>query len=165
MIRAEPNRRCFAADGLIEHPAYRRTVDGFAADAEADDAAGEYVDDHEDPMTAKEDRFAPKQVHAPEAVLGLGDEREPGWARVVRMICSEMLREDPTHDILVDLHAECMRDLLGNTLIAKSGVTELHFEDGRDDFLCRTLGTWLAPGSRRREQPAIFAIDQRLVDS
>ena len=81
------------------------------------------------------------------------------------MICSEMLREDPTHDILVDLHAECMRDLLGNTLIAESGVTKLHFEDGRDDFLCRTLGVWLAPGSRRREQPAIFAIDQRLVDS
>ena len=81
------------------------------------------------------------------------------------MICSEVLREDPTHDILVDLHAEGMRDLLGNTLIAESEFTKLHFEDDRDDFLCRTLGAWLAPGSRRREQPAIFAIDQRLVDS
>ena len=156
VIRAEPNGRCFAADGQIEHPAYRRTVDGFAADAEADDAAGGYVDDREDPMTAKEDRFAPKQVHAPEAVLGLGDEREPGWARVVRMICSEVLREDPTHDILVDLHAECMRDLLGNTLIAESGVTELQFEDGRDDFLFRALRTGLAPGPAEENRRRYF---------
>jgi|SRR5271166_4955864 len=49
-----------------------------------------------------------------------------------------------------------MRDLLGNALIAESGVTELHLEDGRDDFPRWTLRTGLASGSRGREQAAIL---------
>ncbi len=87
MIRTDPDRWRLAADGL-------------AADAESDDAAGEYVDDHPDPMTAKEDRFAPKQVDAPEPVLGLGDESEPGGTRLAGMVFAVMLLEDPAHDIL-----------------------------------------------------------------
>ena len=51
-----------------------------------------------------------------------------------------------------------MRDLLGNALIAESGVTELHLEDGRDDFLFRVLTTGLAPGSGGGEKAAIFSI-------
>jgi len=58
-----------------------------------------------------------------------------------------------------------MRNLFSNALIAESAVTELHFEDGRDDFLCRALRAGLAPGSSGREQAAIFSIDQRLVES
>ena len=112
-------------------------VDVFASDAEADDAAGEQVDYHEDPMAAKQNRLATKQVHAPEAVLGLREEGEPGGTRGTRMIWAVVRREDPAHDVLINLHAECMRDLLGNALIAESGVTKLHLEDGRDDFLCR----------------------------
>ena len=43
--------------------------------------------------------------------------------------------------------------------------TELHFEDGRDDSLCRAFRAVFAPGSHGREQKAIFSIDQRLVES
>ena len=60
--------------------------------------------------------------------------------------------EDPADDIRIDLHAECMGYLLGNVLIAESGVTELHLEDGRDDFPSRSLRAWLAPNSGGREQ-------------
>ncbi len=35
------------------------------------------------------------------------------------------LRQSPAHDALINLHAECMRDLCGNALIAESGVTTL----------------------------------------
>ena len=68
-------------------------------------------------------------------------------------------------DILIDLHAECMRDLLGDVLMAESGVAQLHLDDGRDDFLCRTLRTGLASGSGGGEQAPILSIDQRLAES
>ena len=147
VIRIDPNWRCLTGDGLIEHAARGHTVDAFPADAESDDAAGKHIDDNQDSMTAKEDRFAPKQVHTPETVRGLSNESEPRGTRLAGTIFAVVLREDPAHDILVDLHAECMGNLLSNALIAESGVTELHFEDGRDDFLCRALRAWLAPGS------------------
>ena len=78
------------------------------------------------------------------------------------MIWEVLRREDSAHDVLVNLHAECMRDLLGDALIAKSVVTKLHLDDGRDDFLRRALRAGLALGSRGREEAAIFCIDQRL---
>ena len=58
MIRTDPRRRRVTGNGLIEHAAKVRTVDVFAADAEADDAAGKHVDDHKDPMATKQYRFA-----------------------------------------------------------------------------------------------------------
>ncbi len=81
------------------------------------------------------------------------------------MIGAVMSCENPPDDILVDLHLEGVRDLFGNALIAESGVTTLHLEDGRDDLLRRVLGAWLASGSRGREQAAILSIDQRMVES
>ena len=81
------------------------------------------------------------------------------------MICAVVLRKDPTHDVLINLHVECMRDLLSDALIAESGVTQLHLNDGRDDFLRWTLRTGLASRACGREQAAIFSIDQRLVES
>src|ERR1700733_2938503 len=53
VIRTYPRRRHFTGNGLIEHAAKVRTVDVFAADAESDDAAGEHIDDHKDPMAAR----------------------------------------------------------------------------------------------------------------
>jgi hypothetical protein len=86
MIGTDQRRRRVAADRLIEHAAHSLAVDVLAADAEADDAAGKHVDGHQDPPAAKHDRLATKQVHAPEAVLGLREESEPGGTRAVRMI-------------------------------------------------------------------------------
>ncbi len=74
-------------------------------------------------------------------------------------------REDSTHDVLIDLHGERMRDLFGNAWITKSRVTELHLKDGRDDILPLALGAGLAPGSRGREQAPMLSIDRRLVKS
>lgn len=68
------------SNSLIEHPTNGHVVDVLSGDAKADDSAGEDVHDHEHPVAAKQDRFAAKQIHAPETVLGLGDQRQPGWA-------------------------------------------------------------------------------------
>ena len=63
VIRADPNPWRVAADGQSEHAARGWAVDIFAADVKSDDTTGEYVDDHQDPMIVKEDRFAPEPVH------------------------------------------------------------------------------------------------------
>ena len=81
------------------------------------------------------------------------------------MMWAVVCREDSAHDVLIDLHGERMRNLLGNALIAKSGVTKLHLKDGRDDFLWRALGARLTPGSGGGEQAPILSIDQRLAES
>jgi len=44
MIRTDPNGRRMAGNGPIGHAAHGRAVDVFAADAEANDAAGRHVD-------------------------------------------------------------------------------------------------------------------------
>ncbi len=42
-----------------------------------------------------------------------------------------------------------MRDLLGDALIAETGVTKLQFYDGRDEGFAGTLWAGLASGSGR----------------
>ena len=76
----------------------------------------------------------------------------------------QMLREHPAYDIFIDPDAEGVRDLLGNALIAASGVTKLHFDDRRDEFRRGTLRAGFGSSSRGKE-PAIFALDQRSVES
>ena len=71
-------------------------------------------------MAAEQYRLATKQIHAPEAVLGVREESEPRGTRLARKAWAVTFREDPAHDVLIDLHGERMRDLLGNALIAKS---------------------------------------------
>jgi hypothetical protein len=41
-------------------------------------------------------------------------------------------REYATNDILVDLDAEGLSDLLGDAHTAKLGIAPLHLDDGRD---------------------------------
>ena len=112
-------------------------------------------------MAAKKDRLAAKQIHASDAVLGLRDEGEPRGARGAWMFRAVMSCEDPTDDILIDLHGECMRDLLSDALITESGVAKLHLEDGRDDFLSVNPSTnrsiVVRDGARRRERRLIIS--------
>ena len=111
--------RGWPAIGVVEHPAYGDAVDVCALDAEADDAAGEDVHDHQHPVAAQEDRFAAEQIDAPEAVLGLRDECQPGRAIGSGVAWPVVLGEHAANDILVDLDAEGVRDLLGDAHAAE----------------------------------------------
>ena len=107
VIRTDPIGRHMSSNGPIEHAADRRVVDVLAADAKADDAPGEHIDDHKDPIAAQQYRFATKQVNAPEAVLGLCDEGEPGGAGYMRMFRAVISCEDPSNDVLINPQDEC----------------------------------------------------------
>jgi hypothetical protein len=49
--------------------------------------------------------------------------------------------EDSTNYILVDVDAEGMRNLLGDSHVPETPVALLHLDDGRDEFRGRTFGT------------------------
>src|SRR5499427_1679969 len=52
----------------IAHPTKCDTIDHSRMDAEANDPARVLIHDHEHPMGPQHGRFAPEQIHAPEAV-------------------------------------------------------------------------------------------------
>ena len=99
MIGADVLRSGLTSDCLIEHPTNRYAVDVFTLDAKTDDAAGEDVHDEQHPVTAQEDRFAAERIQAPEAVLGLGDQRQPGGPTGSGVARPVVLCEHGAHDI------------------------------------------------------------------
>ena len=86
-----------ASDGVVEHSAHGHAVAGGTLDAEADDAAGEDIDDHQHPMTVQEDRFAAEEVDTPEAIRRLGDEGQPkcGLRRFSAMMAAMRSADGP----------------------------------------------------------------------
>ena len=55
-----------------------------------------------------------------------------------------MVREHTAHDILVDLDAERMRDLLGDSHAAETRIAALYLEDRCDECRRRTFGAGFA---------------------
>ena len=49
-----------------------------------------------------------------------------------------MFSKNPAHHVLVDVHAEGQRNLLGNSRTTPRRVTSFHFNDGIDQFLDET---------------------------
>jgi len=74
-----------------------------------------------------------------------------------------VLREDPTHDIFVDVHAEGVRDLLGDAYTAELGIAAFKLNDCGDEFHRRTFRTrFTAMGRGAKERP-VLSINQGLV--
>jgi hypothetical protein len=59
------------SNGAVEHPTKCGTIDRSRMDAEANDPACVLIHDHKDPVGPHRSRFAPEQIHAPEAVASL----------------------------------------------------------------------------------------------
>ena len=68
------------------------------------------------------------------------------------------------NDIVVDLDAEGIRDLLGDPHVAETRIVPFHLYNGRDEFRGRTFGTGFAAMRRGRKEKAVFPIDQCLVE-
>src|SRR5262249_36813488 len=78
MIGAEMSRCALTMDGGVEHAADVDACDGSAMHADANEAMRELVHDDEHPVAPEHDRLASKEVHAPQAVSRVADERQPG---------------------------------------------------------------------------------------
>ena len=75
-----------------------------------------------------------------------------------------VIRKNPTHHVLVDFQAECVRNLLGNARAAEARIEALDLEDCGNQFFGRSLGSG-AMLSLRGKQPLILSADKRSVKS
>src|SRR5450631_1047411 len=161
VVGTEMLRERLAGYCLVEHATDRHAVEVCRLDTEANDAAREVIHHQHDPVALKHNRFTSEQIDTPQAVLHVSDEREPGGS-LGSGGRSEVLSENATHDVLVDLDAERMSNLLRNARATEARIAVLHFEDRRDEFLRGPF----RPGSLTdsgREQPSVFPLDQRPV--
>jgi hypothetical protein len=134
VVRTQMLRERLSRSGLVEHATDRHAIDVSRLDANADDPAREQIHDDHDPIALKHNRFTSEQIDTPQAVRCVSDEREPGWTIASRGT-SEMLSEDAAHDIFVDLDAERMGNLLGNSRAPEARIAALHLENRGDEFL------------------------------
>src|SRR5687767_10283410 len=153
VIAAEVLRQCGRTrDDLIKHSADCSTIDDAWLHGEADDAASELIHDDHHPVGFKDQRFTSKEIDAPEAVLGVSEESQPGRT-VGAAGRPTVFRENTSHTILVDLDTKQESDLLSNAAAAEARVPTFHLNDRSDQLWVRTLRAGL-PSALRREEPA-----------
>src|SRR4029077_8868794 len=111
-------------------------------DAESNDAARVLIHDHEDPVRPQRGRLAPEQIHTPETVFHVAQERQPrGTAGVLSR--PAMTRANPANDVVVDWNLERQGDLLGDSRTAPIGIPLLHFDDRMNEIYARSFRTGL----------------------
>src|SRR5664279_1498379 len=142
MVEAQPDGEGLSADGLVEHATERPAVHGHGLHPKADDPAGKLIHDDQDPMTPQQDRIGPEQVHAPETVFGMTQERKPRRSVVTAFGVVVRCQNSADH-ILVDLDAKALGQVLCHLWAAKTGIALLEFTDGSDEFRCGPFWTWL----------------------
>ena len=121
MIGTEIPRHTLTVDGGVEHAAQVDARDGSRVHADTHQTTGEVIHDHEHPIRPQHERFAAKQVDAPEAIGGVSDDRQPRRAGPVGG-GPIVLGEHATHDVLVNVHAEGARDDVRDPWAAKPGI-------------------------------------------
>ena len=77
MVGTEMSGHAVPVNGRVEHATNVGAGDVAALHGEADKAPRELIHDHEHPVDLEHGRLASKEVHAPEAVGGVADERQP----------------------------------------------------------------------------------------
>ena len=80
VICGEMFRHVLSRDRTVEHPAHAGSVEIGGGDA--NNPASEDVHHHHDPIAFEQNRLTAEEIDAPEAVLGLPDNREPRRASV-----------------------------------------------------------------------------------
>src|SRR5262249_6953609 len=142
------------------HPAHVCARDYPAVHADADEATRKLVHDHEHPVGLEHDGFAAKEVHTPQAIGGVSDERQPRRSAPAR--CRTIVfGQDAVHDVLIDVDAERARDDVRNPWTAKSRIARLELNDSLDECLAWALGAWLPEARVRGEQSMVLATHQR----
>jgi hypothetical protein len=148
MIRAEVPRCALTMDGGVEHAADVVGARGGATmHSDADKTTRELAHDHKHPVAPEHDRLTSKEVHTPEAVGGVADERQPrgsGSARSRAII----FRQHAIHDVLVDVDPEHPRDDARNPRTAKPGIARLQSDPGLDECLVRPFRSGLRRARR-----------------
>src|SRR6266849_7186078 len=111
MVRTKVFRWSVATCRSVEYAAQPHAIHCTAVHSKAHDATRALVHHHEHPMGAEDGRFASKQIDAPQTVLRVPQDREPGRPRRVRFRRVPH-SENASHHILVHRNTEGQGDLL-----------------------------------------------------
>jgi hypothetical protein len=161
MIGAEVFGRTAPASRSLEHPTQRCTVNDAAMDAIADDAPCELVHYEQNPIRSQGCGLAAKQIAAPQAILHVAEEGEPGGTFNIRFR-PVMISQDTANHVLVDCEAESHSDLLSDSGTSPGGISTFHLHDGIDELFGRPFRSWTTPALRRKQQ-AILSLRQHPV--
>ena len=121
------------ANGTVEHPAESDPIDFSRMDAEANDPARALIHDDQDPVGPQGGRLTPEQIHTPEAVFHVTQERQPRGTTGV-LSRPVVMGENPSNHVFVDLDVERQGHLLCDSRTAQVGITLLHFDDRMKEF-------------------------------
>src|SRR5262244_4151664 len=116
VIGTEMSGYALPMNGGVQHAADVGARDGAAMHADADEATRALVHDHEHPVAPEHDRLAAKEVHTPEAVGGLADERHPrgsGAARRRAIVFRQHARYTTCLSMSIPNVCEMMRAIRG----------------------------------------------------
>jgi hypothetical protein len=116
-------------------------------DAEANDPASVLIHDDQDPVGPQRGRLALEQIHAPQAVFHVAQERQPGGAIGV-VSRPVVMGENPANHVFVDWDVERQGDLLCDSWTAPVGITLLHFDDRMNEMYARSFRTGLPSAIR-----------------
>src|SRR6266849_935679 len=162
MIGAELSRCAPTMNGGVEHATEVGAIDRTTLDADSDEATRELVHDHEYPLAPEHDGLTSKEIHAPQAVSRVSDERQPRGARAARG-GAIVFRQHAVYDVFVDVNPERVRDDARNPRTAEPRIARLELDDGLDECVARPLRSGLLRARARREQSAVLATHQRLM--
>jgi hypothetical protein len=124
-------------------------------DAEPNDAARVLIHDDQDPVSPQRGRLAPEQIHTPETVFHVAQERQPrGTAGALSR--PVVMGENPANHVFVDLDVERQGDLLCDSRTAPIGITLLHFDDRMNEIHARPFRTGLPTAIRGEEHPVLL---------
>src|ERR1700674_241656 len=162
MVGAEMSRCAPTMNGRVEHATEVGANDRTTLYADSDEATRELVQDHQHPVAPEHDGLTSKEVHAPQAVCRVSDERQPRRPGATRG-GAIVFRQHAVHDVLVDVDPERLRDDARNPRTAEPRIVRLELDDDLDECFARSRRSRLLRARARREQSVVLATHQRLM--
>jgi hypothetical protein len=68
----------------------------------------------------------------------------------------EVHRQNPAHDVFVDLDAEGQCDLLSDSFASPAAITPFHFDNRIDQLFRRSFGPWSTDSFWGEQQPVLL---------
>ncbi len=111
-------------------------------------------------MGCESEGFTPEEIHAPQAILCVAKESQPGGA--IGLVRVKVGGEDPSDDIFIEREGKGLGNLLGNLWATKVGITPFHLQHQLNEFGGRAFRARLL-AVRGRIQPSIFPLHHGLM--
>ena len=161
MVRAQVPWRVRANYDGVEHLAQGLAIDYLRLHPESNESTCELIHHHEHPMALKRHGLTSEEIHAPQTILHLTQEREPGRPITTRF-WSGVFNQNSSNHVFIERDPKGPRNDQGHSGAAEAGIAAFEFHNGPNECVRRTFRPWLR-SSLRREQHLIFSANEALM--